>query len=176
MAQQKVRTRTPAHQEVGKSRGHWNRDAHFLHRDYSPTLGRFIERDPIGFEAGDNNWYRFVKNQSSSQTDPSGLQAEPPARVRTYCKLYCQDLGTTLYKVVERWYSTARCRAWQCICRATEATRKNCSFWRETPIVGHTAKKHCWYKCQGFPRPMIVTWDTARPCPEENEYGWVPHK
>ena len=74
MAQQKVRTRTPAHQEVGKSRGHWNRDAHFLHRDYSPTLGRFIERDPIGFEAGDNNWYRFVANGPMERTDPSGLK------------------------------------------------------------------------------------------------------
>jgi RHS repeat-associated protein len=76
MAQQKVRTRTPAHQEVGKSRGHWNRDAHFLHRDYSPTLGRFIERDPIGFEAGDNNWYPFVANGPTGELDPSGLQCQ----------------------------------------------------------------------------------------------------
>ncbi|NBT26846.1 MAG: hypothetical protein EBT09_09900, partial [Actinobacteria bacterium] len=47
--------------------------AYVRHRDYSPTLGRFIERDPIGFEAGDNNWYRFVANGPTGRSDPSGL-------------------------------------------------------------------------------------------------------
>ena len=42
-------------------------------RDYSPILGRFIERDPIGFAAGDNNLYRFVGNAPIGRTDPSGL-------------------------------------------------------------------------------------------------------
>jgi RHS repeat-associated protein len=45
------------------------------HRDYSAVLGRFIERDPIGFAAGDNNWYRFVGNGPTGKTDPSGLSA-----------------------------------------------------------------------------------------------------
>jgi RHS repeat-associated protein len=43
------------------------------HRDYSASLGRFIERDPIGFDAGDNNWYRFVGNLPPGRVDPSGL-------------------------------------------------------------------------------------------------------
>ena len=43
------------------------------HRDYSPILGRFIERDPLGFAAGDNNLYRFVRNSPIGKTDPSGL-------------------------------------------------------------------------------------------------------
>jgi RHS repeat-associated protein len=42
-------------------------------RDYSATLGRFIELDPIGFDAGDNNWYRFVGNGPTGNVDPSGL-------------------------------------------------------------------------------------------------------
>jgi RHS repeat-associated protein len=46
--------------------------AYVRHRDYSPRLGRFIERDPLGFEAGDNNWYRFVGNGPTGMTDPSG--------------------------------------------------------------------------------------------------------
>jgi len=50
--------------------------AYVRHRDYSPTLGRFIERDPIGFEARDNNWYRFVANGPTGKTDPSGLAVE----------------------------------------------------------------------------------------------------
>jgi RHS repeat-associated protein len=47
--------------------------AYVRHRDYSASLGRFIERDPIGFDAGDNNWYRFVGNGPAGATDPSGL-------------------------------------------------------------------------------------------------------
>jgi len=46
-------------------------------RDYSASLGRFIERDPIGFAAGDNNWYRFVGNGPTGNTDPSGLLELP---------------------------------------------------------------------------------------------------
>jgi RHS repeat-associated protein len=47
--------------------------AYVRHRDYSATLGRFIELDPIGFDAGDNNWYRFVANGPTEHTDPWGL-------------------------------------------------------------------------------------------------------
>ena len=47
--------------------------AYVRHRDYSPTLGRLIERDPIGFEAGDGNWYRFVANGPTRSVDPTGL-------------------------------------------------------------------------------------------------------
>jgi RHS repeat-associated protein len=42
-------------------------------RDYNASMGRFIQRDPIGFDAGDNNWYRFVGNGPTGKTDPSGL-------------------------------------------------------------------------------------------------------
>jgi RHS repeat-associated protein len=48
--------------------------AYVRHRDYSASLGRFIELDPIGFDAGDNNWYRFVANRPTGKVDPSGLE------------------------------------------------------------------------------------------------------
>jgi RHS repeat-associated protein len=47
--------------------------AYVRNRDYSASLGRFIELDPIGFNAGDNNWYRFVGNGPLGRVDPSGL-------------------------------------------------------------------------------------------------------
>ena len=47
-------------------------------RDYSPSLGRFIELDPIGFDAGDNNWYRFVGNGPVGRVDPWGLAGPYP--------------------------------------------------------------------------------------------------
>jgi RHS repeat-associated protein len=43
-------------------------------RDYSPTLGRFLEQDPLGFNAEDSNLYRFVHNDPIDATDPAGLK------------------------------------------------------------------------------------------------------
>ena len=40
---------------------------------YDPTIGRWLSEDPIGFEAGDPNLYRYVGNRSTTQTDPTGL-------------------------------------------------------------------------------------------------------
>ena len=40
---------------------------------YDPTVGRFITEDPIGFEAGDTNAYRYIGNNPTSKTDPTGL-------------------------------------------------------------------------------------------------------
>jgi RHS repeat-associated protein len=41
-------------------------------RYYDPKIGRFISEDPIGFDAGDANLYRYVFNSSVMSTDPSG--------------------------------------------------------------------------------------------------------
>ena len=43
------------------------------HRTYSPSLGRFIQPDPLGFAGGDTNLYRYVDNNPVVGTDPSGL-------------------------------------------------------------------------------------------------------
>jgi RHS repeat-associated protein len=44
----------------------------FQRRDYSPTLGRWLENDPIDFQGGDPNLYRFVANTPTNATDPTG--------------------------------------------------------------------------------------------------------
>jgi RHS repeat-associated protein len=45
----------------------------YRHRVYSPTAGRFLQTDPIGFEGGDVNWYRYVGNQPDGLRDALGL-------------------------------------------------------------------------------------------------------
>jgi hypothetical protein len=42
-------------------------------RYYDPKVGRFVTKDPIGFDGGDYNLYAFVKNNSINKTDPMGL-------------------------------------------------------------------------------------------------------
>jgi hypothetical protein len=45
---------------------------------YDPTVGRFTSEDPIAFEGGDANLYRYVSNDPTNQVDPFGLQAGSP--------------------------------------------------------------------------------------------------
>jgi RHS repeat-associated protein len=49
----------------------------YRHRVYSPAAGRFLQPDPIGFEGGDVNWYRYVGNEPVFSRDPTGRAAMP---------------------------------------------------------------------------------------------------
>ena len=93
-------------------------------RDYSPSLGRFIELDPIGFDAGDNNWYRFVGNGPVGAVDPSGLDGGVTIGVVLgiagvvigYLSLGCQigsPIGETVVKI-DNCFQTFTCTRVSC--------------------------------------------------------------
>jgi RHS repeat-associated protein len=46
----------------------------YRNRFYHTGLGRFVQRDPIGYEAKDENLYRYVENMPCIYTDPMGLR------------------------------------------------------------------------------------------------------
>jgi RHS repeat-associated protein len=46
-------------------------------RYYDPAAGIFIGKDPIGFESGDGNLFRYVKNNPINFTDALGLYPGP---------------------------------------------------------------------------------------------------
>ncbi len=41
-------------------------------RWYDPSTGRWQSQDPLGFDAGDSNLYRYVNNAPANDADPSG--------------------------------------------------------------------------------------------------------
>src|SRR5690606_33124743 len=46
------------------------------YRYYHAQLGRFLNRDPIGYEAGSTNLYEYVGGMPTYYVDPKGLQEE----------------------------------------------------------------------------------------------------
>lgn len=54
----------------------WDADAKLQNnraRWYDPTIGRFLSEDPIGFDSGDPNLYRYAGNDPINFRDPSGF-------------------------------------------------------------------------------------------------------
>lgn len=47
--------------------------SYFGHRYFSPTLGRWLSQDPIGYKGGDSNFYGYVQNNPINFIDPRGL-------------------------------------------------------------------------------------------------------
>lgn len=48
----------------------------YRNRFYHPKLGRFLQADPAGFDAGDSNLFRYCAGDPVNCTDPMGLAAE----------------------------------------------------------------------------------------------------
>jgi RHS repeat-associated protein len=65
---------------------------YYGYRFYSPVIGKWLTRDPIG-EDGGINLYRFVLNNPINRIDPKGLDTAGcdliPAGWETPCRLEC---------------------------------------------------------------------------------------
>jgi RHS repeat-associated protein len=46
-------------------------------RYFDPKIGGWLTEDPLRFDAGDSNLYRYVRNTANNGLDPSGLEYQP---------------------------------------------------------------------------------------------------
>jgi uncharacterized protein RhaS with RHS repeats len=64
-------------------------------------VGRWVSQDPLGFSGGDANLYRYVRNDSTNRTDPSGLFAYDDEEQPSSGKAILRALGTGKEEVRE---------------------------------------------------------------------------
>jgi len=67
--------------------------AYYGYRYYSPEMGRWISRDPIG-EWGGQNLYVFVLNRATSLIDPRGQTPAPPIRTLSPYNINIGETGS----------------------------------------------------------------------------------
>jgi RHS repeat-associated protein len=65
-------TKRGLYSHTGRERDEETRLNNHRARYYDPETARWVSQDPLGFDAGDSNLYRYVSNRLSLATDPSG--------------------------------------------------------------------------------------------------------
>jgi RHS repeat-associated protein len=92
----------PGFQALGFAGGLYDRHTgltRFGARDYEAQTGRWTAKDPVGFEAGDTNFYAYVWNDPVNLIDPSGHSWFYPVRwLICMYELYKWDRNCTASK------------------------------------------------------------------------------
>ncbi|MEW6713024.1 MAG: RHS repeat-associated core domain-containing protein, partial [Candidatus Riflebacteria bacterium] len=106
----------------------WHRN-----RYYSPALGRFSSKDPIGFNGG-NNLYRYADNNPMRYVDPLGLTVVTDV-IKNYflnetSGLWLMDSDDEYTKRVIRWDPVINL-----VNRAKYALETNCKAWEATHMT-----------------------------------------
>jgi len=161
-----------------------------------PTLGRFIQRDPMRYIDG-MNIYEYIKTRSLTLVDPHGLwgitvrsgMVPCTAQEKTTGGLDCQRKGKQLYRVtcwdvittadfLPVYYDVSINRVVLWECRKDKNDCKNCHLIAEIPIVnpnGPPVDKACVYHCKKWRgAPIQVIMGINEICPEEGPDGILP--
>jgi type VI secretion system secreted protein VgrG len=101
---------------------------HFLYRTYSPWLGRWLQRDPLGYEGGSLNLLEYVNGRPTLVRDPLGL--EPPV------------IAPPASPATTPWYRTAGRFAVRCIRSGAGAAMICVTVLLEPTPIGDSEIKH----------------------------------
>ncbi|MDR1383551.1 MAG: RHS repeat-associated core domain-containing protein, partial [Planctomycetaceae bacterium] len=72
----------------------------YRNRVYHPMLGRFLQRDPIGYGVGDVNLMRYVKNSAIELYDPDGMRfVGPTCSVCLGAYMVCQRKAAARFAI-----------------------------------------------------------------------------
>ena len=139
---------------------------YYKNRFYSSEQGRFISRDPVGYEADDPNLYAYIFSSPINKVDPLGLFAWGK---------FCKDFITKCVPKTNVWITEGKCTLWFEL--GADCNKKKCP--------GKESQKTCWYKCWNWVHPYNETnkftykvekFNTSQnvPCdtPCEKSYSW----
>jgi RHS repeat-associated protein len=82
-------------------------DYEFRNRVYSPSLGRWLSNDPIGFATGDVNTFRYEENNGLIWTDPKGLTKGGGKQHIRPSELNGQETPSQVDDFMPAWWKTA---------------------------------------------------------------------
>src|SRR5205085_3754204 len=81
-------------------------------RYYDSQTGRWTSEDPLGFAAGDGNLYRYVGNDPTVRTDPTGMFDNDKVweilyrKNRTAAAWFQKEAGGDFWNVNRSWYQS----------------------------------------------------------------------
>lgn len=129
----------------------WDKETglhYYRARYYDPMEGRFISRDPIGFDGGDMVLYGYTKNNPINYADPSGLTGASGSWSNGNVSdgteqqdLIC-SFPATLFN---RWSCTKKCCFKHDLCYQKYGC--NYSSWATTPVNGTTSETAACHQC-----------------------------
>ncbi len=65
-------------------------------RDYDPEVGRWTDKDPLGFGGGDSDLYKYAYNDPVNHVDPNGEDPTFKARYAMYTRMISAAVGVVV--------------------------------------------------------------------------------